>query len=70
MIIVAWLLLLPRCLIAVAAAGVKGVPGFWATILGRAEMVLNEKDAEALTYLTGETGAVLLFGGRGVWGGD
>lgn len=31
---------------------VKGIPGFWATVLGRAEMVLNEKDADALTYLT------------------
>lgn len=30
----------------------KGIPGFWATILGRAEMVQNEKDADALTYLT------------------
>jgi hypothetical protein len=33
----------------------KGIPGFWATILGRAEMVLNEKDADALTYLTGKS---------------
>jgi hypothetical protein len=42
------------CCFGAAAADVQGVPGFWATILGRAEMVLSEKDAEALTYLTGE----------------
>jgi len=34
-----------------AGSDAKGIPGFWATILGRAEMVLNEKDADALTYL-------------------
>jgi hypothetical protein len=32
----------------------KGIPGFWATVLARAELVQNEKDADALTYLTGE----------------
>jgi hypothetical protein len=41
---------------------VKGIPGFWATVLGRAEMVLNEKDADALTYLTGGCGC------EGAWG--
>lgn len=30
----------------------KGIPGFWATVLARAELVQNEKDADALTYLT------------------
>ncbi|WIA18288.1 hypothetical protein OEZ85_009754 [Tetradesmus obliquus] len=37
-----------------AAAGKpeKGIPGFWATVLARAELVQNEKDADALTYLT------------------
>lgn len=37
-----------------AAAGEpeKGIPGFWATVLARAELVQNEKDADALTYLT------------------
>jgi hypothetical protein len=45
---------------AAAAAGgggsdAKGIPGFWATVLGRAEMILNEKDTEALAFLTGES---------------
>jgi hypothetical protein len=31
----------------------KGIPWFWATVLARAELVQNEKDADALTYLTG-----------------
>jgi hypothetical protein len=35
----------------------KGIPGFWATVLARAEMVLSEKDADALTYLTGVAAA-------------
>lgn len=41
-------------LLLLLSSDTKGIPGFWATILGRAEMVLNEKDADALTYLTGE----------------
>jgi hypothetical protein len=36
-----------------AADDSKGIPGFWATVLARAELVLSEKDADALTYLTG-----------------
>lgn len=40
-------------LAAAAAAAEKGIPGFWATVLARAELVQNEKDADALTYLTG-----------------
>lgn len=32
----------------------KGIPGFWATVLMRAEMVESEKDADVLRYLTGE----------------
>jgi hypothetical protein len=35
----------------------KGIPGFWATVLARAELVQNEKDADALTYLTGAQNA-------------
>lgn len=30
----------------------KGIPGFWATVLARAELLQTEKDADALTYLT------------------
>jgi hypothetical protein len=45
------LLLLRCCWSSVAAE--KGIPGFWATVLARAELVQNEKDADALTYLTG-----------------
>eukprot|EP00775_Hariotina_reticulata_P013193 gene13193-13324_t len=33
----------------------KGIPGFWATVLARAELVLSDKDADALTYLTDVT---------------
>lgn len=32
----------------------KGIPGFWATVLARAELVQSEKDADALTYLSSE----------------
>lgn len=33
----------------------KGIPGFWATVLARADLVQSEKDADALTYLTNIT---------------
>eukprot|EP00882_Tetradesmus_deserticola_P000413 GHRQ01000454.1.p1 GENE.GHRQ01000454.1~~GHRQ01000454.1.p1 ORF type:complete len:340 (+),score=180.22 GHRQ01000454.1:220-1239(+) len=43
---------LPEGETAAADTPEEGIPGFWATVLARAELVQNEKDADALTYLT------------------